>query len=185
MSNEITKIAPIVSKAQGLEIKDSKTLEIASDFRSALKKEEKRLKEDKDKIMKPLNQSIKEIRAKYKPAEDIIEKAITLLNSKMSEYQMALIIKQRKEEEKIANRIGEGKGKLSMETASRKIGELATIETPTSTGFRSSYVLEITKEKDIPREYLIVNEASVLQDLKKGIEIPGARLKEVLIPVNK
>jgi hypothetical protein len=184
MSNQIIskQISPIVTKAEILEIVSSETLEIASDFRSKLKAEEKRLKEDKEKITKPLNEGLKEVRLKYKPAEDIIEQALLVLNSKMSEYQMSEIQRIKKEEEKIANKIGKG---LSIEKASEKIANLAPIDIPKNTGFHMRQSYEITSPKDLPREYLVPNEVLIFADLKKGIEIKGAKLTEILVPVNK
>jgi len=178
------EVSPIVEKAQSLKIIDSITLEQASDFRSKLKQEEKRIQLDKDKVLKPLVASEKEIRSRYKPAENIIATALNLLNSAMSTYQMNQMKTLREQEEKIANRIGEGSGHFTIETASRKIGELAPITAPTSTKFRSSVELEYTSEKDIPREYLIPDRTAIFEDLKKGIEIKGCRLKEILIPIN-
>lgn len=179
------EISPIVQKAQDLIISDGSSMEQASDFRSKLKAEEKRIKADKEKITKPLNEGLKEVRLKYKPAEEQIEKALGFLDEKMSEYQLNLIQEQRKEEAKIADRIGEGKGHIKLETAVKKIGELEPIVAPASTSFRSDYVLEITSEKDIPREYLIINESVLFRDLKAGLVVSGAKLKEILIPVNK
>ena len=178
-------ISPIITKAQSLVIKDAGTMEQASDFRSKLKEEEKRLEKDRLSLTAPINESLKAIRAKYAPAEDIIEKALSFLDKSMSEYRMALVQKQREEEKKISDRIGEGKGKLKLETAVKKLEEMEVITSPTNTSFRTDYVLEIVNEKIIPREYLSINESYLLASLKKGAVVPGAKLKEVLIPVNK
>jgi len=178
------EVSPIVEKAETLKIVDIKSMEVASDFRLKLKAEEKRLKEDKEKITKPINESLKEIRSKYAPAEDIIERALDFLNKKMSDYQLALIIKQREEEKKIADRIGEGKGKLKLETAVKQISQLDVIESPTSTKFRMDMVLEIINKEEIPFVYLNVDESALTKALKAGIVIKGAKLVEKLTPIN-
>ena len=175
-------ISPIIDKALALNIKDSKTLELASDFRSSLKAEEKRLENDKQSLTKPINESLKAIRAKYAPAEDIITQALNLLNGKMSEYQMDLLKKQREEEQKIADKVSSGYIKL--ETASKKIGELAPIEAPLKTSFRTDHILQIFAVDFIPREYMNPIESLIIKDLKAGKQIPGARLMEFLTPVN-
>lgn len=188
MAKELTiinkEVSPIIQKAQSLVIKDTESMEQASDFRSKLKAEEKRLETDRLALTKPINDSLKAIRAKYAPAENIIATALEYLNKGLSDYQMSQMKALREAEERIANRIGEGSGHLTIETASRKIGELAPIIAPTSTKFRMDLVLEIVDKALIPIEYMEVKEGTVTRDLKAGKVVPGARLVEKLTPIN-
>ena len=188
MAKELTiinkDVSPIIQKAQSLVIKDAESMEQASDFRSKLKQEEKRLETDRLSMTAPINESLKKINDKYRPAKDTITQALKYLNDSMSSYQMASMKALREQEEKIANRIGEGSGHLTIETASRKIGELAPITAPTSTKFRSDYVLDVISLKDIPDKYFVLNDSMLLRDLKAGEVVSGAKLKEILIPVN-
>jgi hypothetical protein len=176
------QISPIVEKAESLKITNSKTMEQASNFRAKLKEEEKRLEEDKQKLTKPINDSLKAIRAKYKPAEEIISNTLGILNTKMSDYQMELIKKQRTEEEKIVKSIESGD--VSIDEAVEKMNSLSEVKTSKATAFRPSYELVIKDSNLIPREYLIVDESAVKKALIAGVKVAGAELKEVMIPVN-
>ncbi len=107
----------------------------------------------------------------------------------MSVYQTEQVRIQKQEADRIASRVGEGKGKLKVETAVKKIAELpvAQKEIATNIGlvqFRETKVLKITDINLIPDRYWIIDEKAILNDLKAGIEVAGAMVETIQTPVN-
>lgn len=168
-------------------INSKETLAQASDIRSQVKSYLKKLTEEKEKVTKPLNDALKAERARFKPFEEKAEAILEQLDAKMIAYQTAEAKRAAEEEAKIAARVGEGKGKLKLETAMTK---MADIDTPDkvvgNTRFVTDYELVITDIKAIPDQYLKieVKTAALKTVLKSGVKIPGCSLREIQRPVN-
>lgn len=193
MNTDITtyekQVNPITNQAFGLSIANSEEMVQATVLLSNLNRELDKITGEKEKVTKPLNEALKAERERWKPLESALENAISSIRSKMSSYQTESARKAKEEEEKIASRIGEGKGHIKIETAIKKIDaiERADKQVATEAGlikFRTDKVLKITDESLIPREYLIANEKSLLTALKKGVIIPGACIEEIQTPLN-
>ncbi len=183
------ELSPIVEKAKGIKIINEKDLLEATEMLSQVNKIKDKITLEKEKVVVPLNEALKAERARWKPAEDVYKEAIEVLREKMSKYQTEVVLLSRKEEAKIANRVGEGKGKLKLETAVKKISELDTVldEVIADSGsvkFREDKVLKITDESKIPDKYFVLDEKALLADLKAGIEVAGATLEVKMIPLN-
>ncbi len=147
------------------------------------------IKEEKEKVTKPLNEALKAERGRWKPLEAMYEDAIEGLRGKMSAYQTAVEKERREKEMAIASRIKEGRGNLSLETAVKKIDSLEKVEKEVATDaglvqFREVQKLKIMDEMLIPREYLVIDEKRVLEALKAGREVAGAVVETVQVPVN-
>ena len=194
MSQQISilekEINPIVESSKQLSIDNEEDRVKASSILASLALKRSLLKEDKESITKPILTSLNAIRAKYKPLEDILDTSIDLIRDKMSKYQTNLVKTLDAERDKIINRMGEGRGKLSVDKA---IDKLNKIENPinnitTDNGnvsFRKSTVLKITDNKKIPIEYWDINESRLLKALKSGVKVEGAELEEVQTVVTK
>lgn len=183
------EISPLIEKAQNLKITGPKQITQATEFLSQANTYLDKLTEEKEKLTKPINEALKEIRARYKPTELVLQEAISTLRSSISKYQTEQLKLKQKEEEKIAARIGEGKGKIKLETAVEKMSSISTpaqnIQTDTgSIRFRTDKVLKITDPNKIPREYLILDESAILKALKLGAIIPGAEIELIQTPIN-
>lgn len=192
--NEVTvlekTIAPIVAEATALVIKDEDDMFKATELLSKLNKVNDRITEEKEKVTVPLNEALSAERARWKPTELMYKKGIDYLRSQLSIYQTAKVRAAKKEETKIASRMGEGRGKLSVETAVRKIGEIDQPEKRVETtegmvSFRTDKVLKVVDESLIPRKYLKVDEEAVLAALVGGQDVPGAVVEEIQVPINK
>ncbi len=183
------QLSPIVEEAKGIKIINNKDMEEAAELLSTLNKINDKITNEKEKITKPLNEALRTERGRWKPIEEIYEEAIDILRDKMSLYQTEQIRLQREEEKRIAARVGEGKGKLKIETAVRKMEELdivpeKVIAASGSVKFREDKVLKITDEKMIPQKYFMLDEKKLLADLKAGVEILGAELETKMVPLN-
>jgi hypothetical protein len=185
------KVSPMIEAAEKITAitTDAEVVE-ATEVLSKLNKALDMVTEEKEKITKPLNEALKNERARWKPMEIVFEGAVARLRALLSKYQTDKVKKQREEEAKIMNRVGEGKGHIKAETAIRKLGEvevpLAKVETNSgSLAFREDKVLKITDEKLVPDKYWIIDEKLLLADLKKGETVPGAEIELIQTPVNR
>jgi len=191
MSTDLTlpkEISPMVKQAKALTITNDETLSLATSQLSSLNIMADKVKAEKEKVTKPINEALRAERARWKPLEDELGEAIDYIRKTMGAYQTALMKKRREDEERIAKRVE--KGTLKVETA---INKLANIEAPTqkvatdngSLAFRTDYKLVIKKPLAIPREFLVPNEAKILQALKAKVAVEGCTLEEIQVPVNR
>lgn len=173
------EILPYIAKTEKLMvITSAKDMEVASEMRTQLKAYEKQVTAKKDEVVKPLNQTLKAIREWFAPLEDRIETSLDTINRAMITYQTAEKKKADAEEAKIAARVGEGKGKLKVETAIKKMDE---IEKPSEvvatasggTQFITVPVFKIVDVSKLPVEYILPNEVKIRAAMKAGIQLPG------------
>lgn len=179
-----------ITIAQNLSITDSASMTQAAGLLSELNRANDRIVKDRETLTKPINESLKAIRAKYKPFVDTLESAIEIVRSKMGVYQSEALRFQKAEEAKIAARIGEGKGKLSIETAVKKIAEIDAPEARVATGsgsvsFRTVRKFEVMDIVLLPIEYHLANEAKIRKSMEAGIEVSGVRYFEEQSVINK
>lgn len=182
-------VAPITTQADELVIMDRESMAEAVELLSQANKMKDFVTTEREKVTKPLNEALKAERARWKPLETDLENGIANIRSKMGKYQTEADRKAKEKEASIAARIGEGKGKLKIETA---VAKLASIETPdqevsTDSGsvkFRTVQKFEIIDITMVPSEYLLPNEPLIRQAIAKAVEIPGIRYFEEQIPVN-
>lgn len=183
------KVVSLADEAEKFKITNDKDLSKAVEILSNLNKMGDAIKEKKELITKPLNLALKNAREMFKPLENPYEDAIEILREKMSKYQTFKVQKEAEDKAKVAARIGEGKGKLKLETAIEKIEEIGVTEKNVSTeagavNFRTVKKFEVMDITMIPHEYLEVNESLVTKLMKEGKELPGIRYYEEQVPVN-
>lgn len=186
----IDEITPLLMSITIPKIVDEQTLKTSTEVLSQANVYLKRLKDDKDLMVKPLNEALKEIKSRYKPLEDKLDTIVDTIRKDMSQYQTEQIRLQKMEEDKIAARIGSGSGKLKLETA---IAKMEALDKPVekvaadtgSLSFRSTPTLKVTNQKNIPIEFYDLNESRLLNALKAGRIIEGAEIVIVQTPINK
>jgi len=147
------------------------------------------IEEEKQKVLKPLNEARTAEINRWKPVLTTLSTATDHLRNTISTFQTAEIKRAEKEENAIAGRVGDGKGKLQVETAIKKIEEIERPEASVNTEagqvkFRKDPIVKIMDETMIPREYLLVDEKKILEALKAGIEVKGAQLDFKMTPIN-
>jgi len=184
-----TELSPIVAKAKAVVAINQATMGEASQMLSELNKHADRVEEEKQKVLKPLNEARTAEINRWKPVLSVLYTATDYLRDTISGFQTAEVKRVKAEEAKIAQRVGEGKGHLKVETAVRKIEAIQEPEKQVATEaglvkFREDKVLKITDEKKIPREYLVVDEKKLLEALKAGTVVSGAELDIRMTPVN-
>lgn len=183
------EVSPVVLEAQAIVVVDEEGKKMASEVLSKLNRYNDAVVEDREKITKPINEALKEVRAKYKPLERQLEEAIDVVRGKIGGYQTMMVQKQKKEEVSIASRIGEGKGKLKLDTAVRKMDEIekplqSVVTVSGGVKFRTDKILKVVDASLIPLGYYDLNESRVTKDLKAGVLVVGCELEEVQTVIN-
>ncbi len=183
------EVIPLIKEANNLEIYTPKDMTQAVSILSELNKFSDKIEAEKSKITKPLNEALKAERARWKPLETRYDGAISLLRSRISTYQTKATQEARLAQEKIASRIGEGRGHIKLETALEKLNNIETPEEIVSTEqgsitFREVQKLNIIDESKIPREYLLPNEKKILDTLKGDTPVAGCEIILIQTPYN-
>jgi hypothetical protein len=180
----------IINKVKELDIVDSSTMETATEMLSQLNKTSDRITEETEKVTRPLLDALNAERKRWKPSLDLLKESIDIVRTKITKYQTEARRLAQIEEEKIAARIGDGRGKLSITTAIKKINNIEKIESNIKTesgsiSFKTVIRFEVIDLDAVPNEYLQVDEIRVRQALKDGKQITGIRKYTEDIPINR
>lgn len=181
------QVSPIVTQAQALTITTPEEMSHASEMRTTLKRAEKDLKEDKEKLTKPANILLKEIRSRYSPVEDIIETSLLLINKKMGAYQTEQDAIAEQERARIAARVLPGKGNLRPETAINKMAEVTAPATRLESTLGATEFMDVKKFEvisilDLPLSFHVADEVAIRAEMRKGFELPGVRYWTEKVP---
>lgn len=174
-SNAVDAVAKVV-------IKNDKELEDASEMRSNVKKLQKLIKQEKDKALGPIKQSIEAIKGWFAPAEEKAEAALSNLNRAMVSYQLAREAENARKVASIAKRAEAGQ--LRPETAVSKMDELGEVPNAVKTeagtsAFRKDKKMRIVDREKIPDDYWAVNEVA-LRAAALAISRSTGKLGEVI-----
>lgn len=145
------------------------------------------LTEQKEKLTKPINTALKEIRARYKEPETILEAKISEVRRLMTEYQTKQMAIQAKKEEKVAEKLANGD--ISIEKATDAISKLPAVPSKTETEagsvkFKPVKKFEVMSIGELPIEYHLANESKIRQAMGEGIELRGVRYYVEQVPYN-
>lgn len=185
-----TEVNPIIAEANSLTVSDETGKAKASQLLASLTLYLDRTVKDREAITKPMLASLNAVRAKYKPIETTLTAGIDILRTNMGKYQTEQLKLNKIEEDKIASRVGDGRGKLKEETAMRQIDAIVTPETKViaddgTITFRTDRVLKVIDISLIPDEYFDLNESKLLKVMKAGLTVNGAILEEIQTVVTK
>ena len=183
------ELLTIKKQTTTIAITDDITLKQAVSLLSILNKHLDALVEDRERITKPINASLKEIRAKYKPSSDALESLIASLRAKMTQYATEQAKALETAQNKIASKVSSGY--LKPETAISKLEALPDVQSEISTDsglvqFAEVKTLKITNITAVQQymEYWDLNESKLLKDLKSGKLVQGAEIETILQPRN-
>lgn len=202
------KALPTVEAIQSLDIKTEKDQSKAagwlSDLKAALKQVETYRKAKTD----PINEALAIIRAETSPIEKKLKAAIEEVGEKMTDYQTEQTAIADSKKEKIAERVGPGRGKLSLDTAANQIEQIEQPKAALATNkgavkFRATPQVDITpilemSEQDLLKmqnQFLIFAQEGFIQwdevkvrkfmmISKDNAILPGVSYKIVQKPVN-
>lgn len=174
-------------KANAITITNPQQLEGAAALLNDLNVYKDQLTAEKNKVMRPLLDAVAAERARWSPQEHKITAFITDLRGKISSYQTAEAKRAATEDAKIEDKMA--KGKISLNTAVKKMTEVARPESEVATEsgtlkFRTVKKWRVLDIKKVPLEYLIVDEQLVNQARKSNSPIPGIEYYEEQMPVS-
>ena len=162
-------------------------MEIATDILGKIKSWTKEVTEAKEKITKPLNESLKAARSLFAPIEEQGKEAERIVKQKMIEYQTAEEEKAKKLTEKIEAKVEAGK--MSFEKGMEKIENIEPekrVEGSKYTlTFREDKKMEITNIALIPDEYWVVDEVKLRKSVLAGTEVPGTKIVIIKTPISR
>jgi hypothetical protein len=172
------ELAPIATQAQSIEVTSEITLKEATSLVSILNKHLDSLIEDRERLTKPINESLKQIRLKYKPASEALESLIASLTAKINKYgndQAKLLATA---QAKLASKVSTGY--MKPETAISKLEALPVTpkETSTSEGliqFADVKKFEVVDITLLPMKYHTVDETAIRKEMRLGNELPGVK----------
>jgi len=167
--------------AATITIQSSDDLEAAASVLSKVKTSQRIIKEEKEKITKPLNAGLAAARAFFKPFEDAVDKAEELIKGKMMQFRRLEAVRIEKREEKVIERLD--KGSIKPE---RAVAIIEAMQQPTrvqSDGgakvlFRKVRVVHVDDEQKVPRAYLVLDMVKIRRDALDGKVIPGVSVVE-------
>ena len=182
------KAVLLFNKVHELEVNTPQQVIQATELLSHTNKELDALLQKEEKITKPALLVIKNERERWAPYKAMLKDTITLLRTKLSDYQTLETQRAAKEAQAIADRAS--RGTIKVETAVRKLSEIDAPEAKvlTSNGsltFRPKDTLSIIDPLKIPREYLIPDEDRILKALQGGTVVPGCAIVIIQVPINR
>lgn len=181
----MTKELKIIEEARSVVITNSEGMSRAVELLSSLNKMADSVKKEREKLTKPLNEALREVRAKYKPIEEALEGSIGVLRSEMTRYQTEGLKARQEAELRLAERVE--KGTLKMETAVKRLEGMESVEKTVkaeegSVTFVGTEKFEVVDIGKLPVEYLIADEVKIRRAMKEGVKIEGVRYwKEQLV----
>lgn len=183
------EVSPIASEAFNMQIKNEEDKAKASEVLSRLNKWNDSVVKNREKITKPLNQALKEVRAGYKPLETMLEDAIKVVKGKIGEYQTHALEALKGEQERISGRVGSGSGYLKVDTAVRQIEGLdkplqSVVTDNGEVKFRTVKKFEVIDVRLLPVNYLLADEVKIRKAMLEGVLVEGVRYWEEQSVVN-
>lgn len=184
-----TKELTIINEVVEITIKSSDDMVKATELLSRLNKYNDGLIEEENKVVSPIKIALKAAQERFAPVKKAYKGAIEALREKMGEYHDRELKARQEAEKKLAGRIGEGKGKLKLETAVKKMEELEAVENKVEadTGSVSFMTIEDFEVMDIttlPTTHILANEVKIRASMKAGEKLPGVRYFTRSIPRN-
>lgn len=172
-----------------LEITNAEQMSTAAHMLSTINKQADKVQAEKEKVTKPLLAALNAERGRWKPFEIVYEGLRNTLRAKMTKYQTESTRVAEVEANKIANRVGEGKGKLKVETAVKKMGEIQKPEEVVTTEaglvkFKTVNKFEVTDFAALPDTFKVANDVEIRKAMLAGVKIKGVRYFTEQVPVN-
>lgn len=182
VTNAITEVSAIV-------VKTDEDLTRAALVMTNVKKLQKFITQEKEKVIKPLREATSAARALFAPMEEQIEQAITKLNRGMSDYNDKKLADLAKKEAIIAKQVDAGR--IRQETADRKIEALPEVKSNVkvetgSVTFTKTKKVRVMNETKIPDRFWVIDMVVLRSEAlaisrstgKLGEVIPGAEVYE-------
>jgi uncharacterized coiled-coil protein SlyX len=178
---EIDKIL----KNLDFEIKNDNDFQNATKLLKLVAEQKRIILERKNKIIKPLNDALVEVRELFKPAEEKLQILDEKLRKEIEKYSM---LKEKEKEEEIKMIASEIQNKNDLDKAIIELKEKGVQIKNVLTDeiyFRKTKKIIVENENLLPREYLMPDMTKIRNDVLSGKDIPGVKVVEEKIVVVK
>ncbi len=175
-----TQTTKLIAQFNGLTIKNSKDLGLATGALSKITNWEKEVKKQEEKITKPIREGIRAAREFFKPLRDKITFLKGDVKMKIGDYSELIERKKAEKEKKLTEQIKNGE--IDVQEASRKLEKIEV--KAKALPMRKHERIEITNEKLIPQKYWELNMVLLRREALAGIKIPGVKVVEEKIVVS-
>lgn len=177
LAQEAEDAKDALAMIQEFEIAEQADYDFANEALGDAKSSWKALETRKKKATGPLNQSLKEIRSWFKPAQDFYAQAERLLKGKLAEAHR----KAREEQDRALREAQEAHQTGDVEAVREALVQSQAVEIAQADNVSviASWDFEIVDVKLLPREYLIPDEKAirgVVKSLGGEAAIPGVRV---------
>lgn len=186
MTNKLTP-KEIITRAESITTLTVETMPEAVELLSSLNRIKDEITAEKEKVTRPLLDSLAAERAKWKPKEIRLESVITRIRTALTVYQTELVAKQRAQQEAIAKKLENNE--IKPETAIKRMQKVENVQNTveSNTGkitFKTVTTFTVTDWKSVPDEFLLLNETKVREMLKNGKLVPGLQYNDEQVPIN-
>ena len=182
------KVKALQARALALTVVDQGTYELAADFTKQVRTARTKLEAERKEIVKPFNDGVKAINARFAALTAPLDKIETNLRMTIGDYTRAEAERRRKETEAAALEeatIAEVSGDEAGVTAilddaaaqNANVKVIARSDLGTLATTQRRWTFEVVSLHDVPRDWLTLNESAVRQAIKDGARaIPGLRI---------
>jgi len=169
------ELSPVMKLALSISIASSDDYTAAQEELRVIAGLEKKMTAEKERMLTPLRDAMNVERKRWKPLEEELTNAKSILKEKMVVFVEEDKERMEKEEEKILVA-----GYKREETVLRKISE---VQEAVSSGVRVIKELHISNEFIIPRAFLVPDTKAIIEHLKSGGEVTGCELVDKITVV--
>lgn len=179
------QINPIIARVSHMSINTPEDMVSATSELSQLNVYLDKMTEEKEKLTRPINEALKEIRSRYKPTELLLDEAIATIKKKMGSYQQKALAEQQKAEQKIADKVASGY--IKIDTAIKKLENIDTVDEKITTdagavSFRTVQKFECMDVVMLAEEdggfFVTPNDTKIREAMKNGRTLKGVRYFE-------
>jgi len=170
-----------IERVRDIKIVGNHSFELAESLLNKISYGQKALKELRESITKPAEESLRNLRALFIPIENNLKEANAELKGKMKGYNDRVKIEADIKKALITEKVESGE--ISFEKASKQIEKVEQKVEAMPT--RKMRVIEIVDEAKIPLKYWELNMVLLRKDALAGIKIEGVEVIEREIIVSK
>ena len=170
-----------IERVRDIKIVGNHSFELAESLLNKISYGQKALKELRESITKPAEESLRNLRALFIPIENNLKEANAELKGKMKGYNDRVKIEADIKKALITEKVESGE--ISFEKASKQIEKVEQKVEAMPT--RKMKVIEIVDEAKIPKQYWELDMVSIRRDALAGVEISGIKVVEREIIVSK
>jgi hypothetical protein len=173
-----------LKEAEGLVLEKVDDLDSANMLLKKTAATEKAIEEKRKEMVTPLNERVKEINGAFKAISTALAAANDLLKRKILVFRQDEEARRQKliDEQSAAQAAAEKKAKKAKATGKPEPVYVAPpaplpLAAIDSTTVRKTWTFEVVDEKSIPRNFMVLNEKMVREQIRNGVrEIAGLRI---------